>query len=61
MPISHFDIHGWVRENMRVTKQKIVVQINLNKPIDYTIVWAQAMVTHVISYDVLVGGVVLYP
>jgi hypothetical protein len=38
-----------------------MIQINPNKPTDYTIMHAQAMVMHAMSYDVLVGGVVFYP
>ncbi len=42
-----------------LTKQEIVIQVNPNKPADYIIMWIQVVVTHVTSYDVLVGGVVL--
>ncbi len=38
-----------------------MIKVNPNKPIDYTIMQARTMVTHATSYDVLVGGVVLYP
>jgi len=38
-----------------------VIQINPNKPTNYIIVWAQAVVTHATSYDVSIGGVVVYP
>jgi hypothetical protein len=43
-----------------MTKHEIVIQVNINKPTNYTTMWAQVVVTHVTSYDVLVGGVVLY-
>jgi hypothetical protein len=52
---------GGLKKAQRLTKHEIVIEINPNKPIDYTIVWAQVVVTHVTSYDVLVKGVVLYP
>jgi hypothetical protein len=38
-----------------------VVHVNPNKPTNYTTMRAQIVVMHVTSYDVLVGGVVLYP
>ncbi len=38
-----------------------MIQVNPNKIIDYTTMQAQAVVMHATSYDVLVGGVVLYP
>jgi hypothetical protein len=38
-----------------------MIQINPNKLIDYTIMHAQVMVTHVSFYDILIGGMVLYP
>jgi hypothetical protein len=37
-----------------------MIQINPNKPTNYTTMQAQAMVMHATSYDVLVGSVVLY-
>jgi hypothetical protein len=43
------------------TKHEVVIQVNPTKPIDYTIMWAHAIVTHATSYDVLVGGAILYP
>jgi hypothetical protein len=52
---------GGLEKTRRSSKQEIVIQINPNKPTNYTTVQAQVMVTHVTSYDVLVGGVVLYP
>lgn len=36
-------------------------QVNPIKPTNYTMAHAKGMVTQVTSYDVLVGGVVLYP
>jgi hypothetical protein len=38
-----------------------MIQINLNKFLDYGIIWARVVVTHIMFDDVLVGGVVLYP
>jgi hypothetical protein len=38
-----------------------MIHIDPNKPTNYTIVRTQKMVMHITSYDVLVGGVVLYP
>jgi hypothetical protein len=52
---------GGSKKAQGLTKQKIVIHVNINKPTYYTIMWAQALVTHATSYDVLVGGVVLYP
>jgi len=52
---------GGLKKARGLTKQEIVIQVNPNKPTNYTIVWAWVVVTHVTSYDVLIGGVVLYP
>jgi hypothetical protein len=52
---------GGLEKAQRLTKQEIMIEVNLNKPTNYTIVQAQTMVTHATSYDMLVGGVVLYP
>jgi len=52
---------GGSEKTQRLTKQEIVIQVNPNKPTNYTIVHAQTMVTHVTSYDMLVRSVVLYP
>jgi hypothetical protein len=52
---------GGSEKTQRLTKQEVVIRVNPNKPTNYTIVRAQTMVTHVTSYDMLVGGVVLYP
>ncbi len=38
-----------------------MIQINPNKPTNYTTMQAQVVVTQATSYDVLVGGVVLHP
>jgi hypothetical protein len=38
-----------------------MIQVNPNKPTNYTTMQAWAVVTHVMSYDVLVEGLVLYP
>ncbi len=61
MPISDFDIHGWVREGTRVNRVGDFDPCYINKATNYTIMWAQVVVMHVTSYDVLVGGVMLYP
>jgi hypothetical protein len=37
-----------------------MIQVNPNKPTNYIIVWAWIVVMHIMSYDVLVGGVMLY-
>jgi hypothetical protein len=60
-PYENFTSMGGLEKAQGLTKHEIVIQINDNKPINYTIVWAQVVVTHVTSYDVLVGGVVLHP
>jgi hypothetical protein len=52
---------GGSKKAQGLTKHEIVIQVNINKPTNYTIMWAQVVITHVRSYHVLVGGVVLYP
>jgi hypothetical protein len=52
---------GGSKKTWRLTKQEIVIQVNPNKLVDYTIMRAWIMVTHVMSNVVLVRGVVLYP
>jgi hypothetical protein len=52
---------GGSEKSRRLTKQQNVIYVNPNKPVDYINVQARAMVTHAMSYDVFVGGVVLYP
>ncbi len=39
-----------------ITKHEVVIQVNLIKPTDYTTIHVKAMITHVTSYNVLVGG-----
>jgi hypothetical protein len=48
---------GGLEKARRLTKQEIVIQVNSNKLTNYIIVWPRV----VVSCDVLVGGVVLYP
>lgn len=52
---------GRLEKAQKLTKQEIVIQFNSNRPTYYAIVHAQTMVTHVTSYDILVGGAILYP
>jgi len=52
---------GGSKKTQRLIKLEIVIQVNPNKPTNYTNVRAQTVVMHIMSYDVLVGGVVLYP
>jgi len=52
---------GGLKKARGLAKQKIVIQISPNKLVNYNIVQVQVVVTHVTSYDLLVGGVVLYP
>jgi hypothetical protein len=52
---------GGLEKAQGLTKQKIVIHVNFNKPTYYINVQTQGVVTHVTSYYVLVGGVVLYP
>jgi len=52
---------GGLKKAQRLAKQKIVIQVNPNKLVNYNTMQAQKAVTHATSYDVLVGGVVLYP
>jgi hypothetical protein len=39
----------------------VIIQGNPLRPLDYTIVHAKGVVTRATSYDVLVGGAILYP
>jgi hypothetical protein len=56
-----FTSMGGLEKARKLTKQKIMIQVNLNKLTNFITVRAQVVVTHVMSYDVLVGGVLLYP
>ncbi len=44
-----------------LTKQKIVIQVNPHRLFNYTTMWAWTMAMHATSYDILIGGMVLYP
>jgi hypothetical protein len=46
--------HGFTHIN-------ILMQLNPNHPTNQLSIWVQTMVINVISYDVLIKGVVLYP
>jgi len=62
MPISNFNINGWFKKDMKVNQASwIVIQINPNRPTNYTKMQAWVVVTHATSYDVLVEGVVSIP
>jgi len=52
---------GGLERARKITKHEVVIQVNLVKPIDYTTIHVKAVVMHVTSYDVLVGGAILYP
>ncbi len=52
---------GGLQKAQRLTKQEIVIQVNPNKLAHYIIMQVEVMVMHAMSYNVLVGGVVLYP
>jgi hypothetical protein len=55
MPISYFNINGWFREDPKVNQENsIVIEVNPNKPTNYIKIQASTVVTHVMSYDVLV-------
>jgi hypothetical protein len=43
-----------------LTKQEIVIHVNPNKLIDYTIMWAQTLIMHATSYGILFEGMILY-
>jgi len=61
MPISNFNIHGWFKKDTKVNQaSSIVIQINPNRPTNYTKMQAWIVVTHATSYDVLVEGMVIY-
>jgi hypothetical protein len=38
-----------------------MIPVNPNKITNYTTMWAQVVVTHATSYDVLLGSLALYP
>jgi hypothetical protein len=44
-----------------IIHQALCIKLQLNHPIDGSIVKVKAIVTNAISYIVLLGGVVLYP
>jgi hypothetical protein len=44
-----------------LTKQEIMIHVNPNKLIDYTIMRAQTLIMHAMSYNILVEGMILYP
>ncbi len=52
---------GGLKKVRGITKHEVVIQVNPIRPTNYTMAHAKGMVTQVTSYDVLVGGVVLYP
>ncbi len=49
---------GGSEKAQRLTKQEIVIQVNLNKLANYTIMQGGVVVMHATSYDVLVGSFV---
>jgi hypothetical protein len=59
-PYQMLTFMGRLEKAQKFTKQEIVIQFNSNKPTYYAIMHAQTMVMHVTSYDILVGGAILY-
>jgi len=60
-PYQMLTFMGRLEKVKKLTKQEIVIQFNSNRPTYYAIVHVRTMVTHVTSYDILVGGAILYP
>jgi hypothetical protein len=62
MPVSNFEINGWLINNFGVNQARGCDLGQSYQPIDYITMRAQVVgLTHATSNDVLVGGVVLYP
>jgi hypothetical protein len=62
MPISKFEINGWMKNNFGVNQTKGYDLGQSCQPIGYITMRARVTgLTHATSYDVLVGGAVLYP
>ncbi len=57
-PYQMLTFMGKLEKAKKLTKQKIVIQFNSNRPTYYAIVHVRTMVTHVTSYDILVGGAI---
>jgi hypothetical protein len=51
---------GASKQAWGLTKYEVVIQINPNKHVMYTTMGVRVVVTHVTSYDVLVGMIILY-
>ncbi len=60
-PYQMLTFMGRLEKAQKLTKQEIVIRFNSNKPTYYAIMHAWTMVTHVTSYNILVGGAILYP
>jgi hypothetical protein len=60
MLVLDFNINGQSERAQRITKHEVIIQVSLVRLVNYTTVHVKAMVTQATSYDVLVGGVVLY-
>lgn len=52
---------GGSKKACGIIRQALCIRLQLNQPIDGSIVKVKAIVTNAISYIVLFGGVVLYP
>jgi hypothetical protein len=62
MPISNFEINGWLKYNFGVNQAKGCDLGQSYQPIGYITMQTQMVgLTHATSYDVLVGGAILYP
>jgi hypothetical protein len=44
-----------------ITKHEVIIHVNPIRLVDYTIVHVKVVVTQATSYDVLIGGAILYP
>jgi hypothetical protein len=61
MPILDLDINGCIKEGPWATKTNTLAKLNPNHPTNKSTIQVQVVVTNVLSYDVLVWGVMLYP
>ena len=52
---------GGLERARSITRHDILIHLNPRHTTVSTIIKVKAIVTHALSYDVLVGGVVLYP
>jgi hypothetical protein len=61
MFIQNLDMNGWVKESLGINQTRSYDLVNPNILTNYSTMWAQAVVTCVASYDVLLEGKIVYP